>query len=181
VARGRRSGRRAAALLRLCTGSHHHAGCRKCRAEDVLQDWESVHHGPADLLKSLEIIGAIKNAREFDIISDTTMAREQVGKLELMVLLALLRVGHDAYGVPIAREIRDLGGQVSLGSVYAALDRLERKNFVSSSRGDPSPERGGRAKKFFQVTAKGMQEVQDSQRMLTSLWRNLAVLKGELA
>ncbi len=109
------------------------------------------------------------------------MAREQVGKLELMVLLALLRVGRDAYGVPIAREIRDLGSSISIGSVYAALDRLERKGYVSSALGDPSPERGGRAKKYFEITAKGIREVQDSRRMLTSLWRNLGVLKGELA
>jgi DNA-binding PadR family transcriptional regulator len=109
------------------------------------------------------------------------MTREQVGKLELMVLLALLRVGHDAYGVPIAEEIQELGGKVSIGSVYAALDRLERKGYVSSSLGDPSPERGGRAKKYFHVTAKGMREVHDSQRVLTNLWRNLAVPKGETA
>jgi DNA-binding PadR family transcriptional regulator len=109
------------------------------------------------------------------------MTKEQVGKLELMVLLALLRVGDDAYGVPIAEEIRELGAQVSIGSVYAALDRLERKGYVSSALGDPSPERGGRAKKYFQITAKGMREVQESQRILTSLWRNLSVLKGELA
>ena len=109
------------------------------------------------------------------------MTKEQVGKLELMVLLALLRVGHDAYGVPIAQEIHDSGSSVSIGSVYAALDRLERKGYVTSSLGDPSPERGGRAKKYFQITAKGMREVQDSQRILTTLWRNLSVLKGEWA
>lgn len=109
------------------------------------------------------------------------MTKEQVGKLELMVLLALLRVGHDAYGVPIAQEISDRGGKVSIGSVYAALDRLERKGYVSSSIGEPSPERGGRAKKYFHVTAKGVREVQESQRVLSGLWRNLTALKGELA
>src|SRR5713226_3420281 len=90
---------------------------------------------------------------------DTTMAKEQIGKLELMVLLALLRVGHDAYGVPIAHEISEIGAKISIGSVDAALDRLERKGYVSSSLGDPSPERGGRAKKYFRITAKGMREV----------------------
>jgi len=109
------------------------------------------------------------------------MPKEHVGKLELMVLLALMRVGHDAYGVPIAQEIIDIGGKVSIGSVYAALDRLERKGYVSSALGDPSPERGGRAKKFFHVTGKGVREVQESQRVLTSLWRNLTMVKGELA
>jgi len=98
-----------------------------------------------------------------------------------MVLLALMRVGHDAYGVPIAQQIIDIGGKVSIGSVYAALDRLERKGYVSSALGDPSPERGGRAKNFFHVTGKGVREVQESQRVLTSLWRNLTMVKGELA
>src|SRR5262252_4325173 len=110
------------------------------------------------------------------------MAKEYLGNLELMVLLSLIRVGDQAYGVPISREIeRRTGRDVALGSVYAALDRLERKGFVSSLLGDPTPERGGRAKKYFHITAKGMREVQESQRMLTSLWRNLAVLKGEYA
>src|ERR1043166_2029548 len=92
------------------------------------------------------------------------MPKEHVGKLELMVLLALMRVGHDAYGVPIAQQIIDIGGKGSIGSVYAALDRVERKGYVSSALGDPSPERGGRAKKFFHVTGKGVREVQESQR-----------------
>ena len=109
------------------------------------------------------------------------MAKEQVGKLELMVLLALLRVGHEPYGVPIAKEITDTGGKVSIGGVYAALDRLERKGYVSSSLGDRAPERGGRAKKHFHITAKGVSEVHESQRVLSDLWHNLTVLKEELA
>ncbi len=64
--------------------------------------------------------------------------------------------------------------------MYAALDRLERKGFVSSALGDPTPERGGRAKRFFRITARGVQEVRDAQRMLTNMWRNLSVLQEEL-
>jgi DNA-binding PadR family transcriptional regulator len=52
---------------------------------------------------------------------------------------------------------------------------------VSSVLGDPTPERGGRAKRYFQISAKGVREVRDAQRMLTNMWRNLAVLQGELA
>ena len=114
--------------------------------------------------------------------SSPTMAKEYLGNLELMVLLSLIRVGDQAYGVPISREIeRRTGRDVALGSVYAALDRLERKGFVSSVLGDPTPERGGRAKRYFQITAKGVREVRDAQRMLTNMWRNLSVLQGELA
>src|SRR5207237_10236088 len=111
-----------------------------------------------------------------------TMAKEYLGNLELMVLLSLIRVGDNAYGVPISHEIEQRTGRdVALGSVYAALDRLERKGYVTSTLGEPTPERGGRAKRYFQITAKGVKEVRDAQRMLTNMWRNLSVLQGELA
>jgi hypothetical protein len=72
------------------------------------------------------------------------MAKEHLGNLELMVLLALLRVQRGAYGVPISREIAEqTGREVAIGSVYAALERLERKGMVSSALGEPSAERGG--------------------------------------
>lgn len=106
------------------------------------------------------------------------MSRESLGNFELMVLLAILRVGEDAYGVPIARELEESGGKdVLLGSVYAALDRLEAKGLVSSRVGDPTPERGGRAKKYFKVTARGVREVRDAQRTLVKLWRGLPELQ----
>lgn len=101
------------------------------------------------------------------------MAKEYLGHLELMVLLALLRV-RNAYGVPISREIAEhTGREVAIGSVYAALERLQRKGLVSSALGEPSPERGGRAKRYFQITGKGVREVREAQRMLTNMWRNL--------
>lgn len=110
------------------------------------------------------------------------MSREALGNFELMVLLAILRVGEDAYGVPIARELEESSGkQVLLGSVYAALDRLQAKGFVSSRVGDPTPERGGRAKKYFKITVKGLREVRDTQRTLVSLWRGLPELRGDTA
>ena|SRR5579864_6227576 len=110
------------------------------------------------------------------------MSREALGNFELMVLLAVLRVGEDAYGVPIARELEDTGGrEVLLGSVYAALERLETKSLVVSRVGDPTPERGGRAKKYFKVTAKGLREVRETQRTLVRLWRGLPELQGGAA
>ena len=109
------------------------------------------------------------------------MAKEYLGNLELMVLLSLMRVGDNAYGVPISQEIEARTGRdVALGSVYAALDRLEKKGFVTSTLGDPTPERGGRAKRYVQISAKGVREVRDAQRMLTNMWKNLSVLQGEL-
>jgi DNA-binding PadR family transcriptional regulator len=69
------------------------------------------------------------------------MSREALGNFELMVMLAVLRIGEDAYGVPVARELEEATSRdVLLGSVYAALDRLETKGLVSSSIGDPTAE-----------------------------------------
>jgi PadR family transcriptional regulator, regulatory protein PadR len=104
------------------------------------------------------------------------------GEFELMVLLALIRLGDDAYGVPISREIEQRSErQVALGSVYAALERLEEKGLAASRLGDPTAERGGRAKRYFRVTEAGLREVRQTQRALISLWKGLPELKGEVA
>jgi len=106
------------------------------------------------------------------------MSREGLGNFELMVLLAVLRVGDDAYGVPIARELEETSGrEVLLGSVYAALERLEAKRLVKSRVGEPTSERGGRAKKYFQITARGVAEARATRKILTALWRNIPALQ----
>lgn len=108
--------------------------------------------------------------------------RAYVSTFELMVMLALARLGDDAYGVQIAAEIEGHSRRdVALGSVYAALDRLQTKGFATSQLGDPTPERGGRAKRYFRLTAKGVREARDAQRTLIGLWRGLPQLKGEPA
>ena len=107
------------------------------------------------------------------------MPRALLTDFELMILLAILRVGDDAYGVPIAREIEETGGRpVVVSAVYTALDRLEKNGLVASAMGDPTPERGGRAKRFFEVTARGVRAVKDTQRALTALWTNVPQLEG---
>jgi PadR family transcriptional regulator PadR len=100
--------------------------------------------------------------------------REYLGNFELMVLLAVMRVGEDAYGVPISREIEEQAGhQVAVASVYSALQRLEEKNLVSSRLGEATPERGGKAKKYFHLTTKGLRQVRSTHRTLTQLWDGL--------
>ncbi len=104
--------------------------------------------------------------------------RDYLTDFELMILLAVLRLGDEAYGVPVAREIETTGGRsVLLGAVYAALDRLEANGLISSELGASTPERGGRAKRFFQVTPVGLKSVQQTQRALTKLWSGLPQLK----
>src|SRR5271154_6438608 len=101
-------------------------------------------------------------------------SRSYLGECELMILLAVIRLGDDAYGVPISRELLETTGRdVALGSVYAALDRLERKELVSSTLGDPTPARGGRAKRYFRVTSKGIREAKMTKKALTGLWRGV--------
>jgi PadR family transcriptional regulator, regulatory protein PadR len=110
------------------------------------------------------------------------MAREYLTDFELMILLAILRVGENAYGLPIAREIEQTGGRtVLLSAIYPALERLEQMGLLTSSYGDPTPERGGRAKRFFKVTARGVKAVKDTQRAFTALWAGIPELKGRPA
>lgn len=108
--------------------------------------------------------------------------RSYFGEFELMVMLALMRLGENAYGVPICHEIEERGGrEVAVGSVYATLERLEEKGFVSSWLGEHTAERGGRAKKYFQATSKGRKEVRNTQRALMNLWNGLPELEREMA
>jgi PadR family transcriptional regulator len=98
-----------------------------------------------------------------------------------MTLLAVLRLDDHAYGVPIARELKmQTRHEVPLGSIYATLDRLEAKGLVHSHIGESTPERGGRAKKYFAVTPKGLREAQRSRRALIALWKGVPQLEGDL-
>jgi len=107
------------------------------------------------------------------------MTPRSLTDLEFMILLATMRMGDEAYGVQIARELEQTGGRtVLLGAVYATLDRLESMGLVRSTVGDPTPERGGRAKRYFRVTPAGIRAAKDTQNAFVSLWRNVPELKG---
>ena|SRR5690349_4747498 len=107
------------------------------------------------------------------------MSRESLGHFELLVLLAVLREGEDAYGVPIARAIEESTRKpVILASVYNTLERLEEKGLIRSTFGQPTRERGGRAKRYFAVTAAGLREVRSAKKALTILWRGVPVHEG---
>lgn len=107
------------------------------------------------------------------------MSRESLGHFELLVLLGLLRQGDEAYGVPIAQAIEESTGKpVILASVYNTLERLEEKGLVQSTVGLPTPERGGRAKRYFSITTSGLREVRAAKKALTMLWRGIPVHEG---
>lgn len=102
-----------------------------------------------------------------------------LSNFELMVMLAIIRIGDDAYGVSISNEIEETtGGEVLLGSVYDALARLENKGLISSALGEATAERGGRAKRHFRATSKGIRLVRDTQQSLMKLWKGLPQLRG---
>ena len=99
-----------------------------------------------------------------------------------MLLLALMRLGDDAYGVTIAQELEDqTGREVVVASVYATLERLQERRLVASRLGEATQERGGRAKRYFRITGAGLREVRDARRSLMNLWNGLPELRGEKA
>ena len=106
----------------------------------------------------------------------------RLGPFELVVLLALMQLKDEAYGLPIIGEIETrIGRGVAPGSVYAALGRLEEKGYVSSRLGAPTAERGGKAKRYFRITPAGVHEVDDVRRTLASLWHGLPPVLEESA
>ena len=108
----------------------------------------------------------------FFSIMEVMTRRSYLGELELMLLLTVIHLGDGAYGVPIACELESHRGRsVSVSSVYAALERLETKGSITSELGDPTPERGGKAKRYFRVTKEGLRQVRETRRVLTGLWR----------
>ena len=100
--------------------------------------------------------------------------RAYLTQTELMILLAIMRLKDEAYGVPISAEIlQRTGREVATASVYAILERLEDRGFVKSQLGEATAMRGGRAKTYFRVTTKGAGQVKETQHALQELWRGL--------
>jgi len=101
-----------------------------------------------------------------------------LGEFEQIVLLAILRLGDEAYGVTIRDEIRQRTGRSTTpGALYTTLDRLEQKGLVSSRLGDPTPERGGRAKRYYSVSAAGADAVERAQRSFQSMLEGLHIFR----
>ena len=101
------------------------------------------------------------------------MSRTDLGDMEHLVLLAILRLGKEAYGIPILDEVcARIGREVSRATVYVALKRLEQKGLLTSKLGDSTPERGGRAKRFFKLKPSGLKALRESREMFLGLWRD---------
>jgi len=97
--------------------------------------------------------------------------REHLGEFEQIVLLAVVRLGDSAYGVPIRREIeKRTQRSLTVGALYRTLDRLEGKGYLASWFSDPSPERGGRSKRYFRVEPLGVRALRHSREALAAMW-----------
>jgi PadR family transcriptional regulator, regulatory protein PadR len=105
-----------------------------------------------------------------------------LGQSEMLVLIAVLRLREEAYGVPISREISaEIGRDVAIAGIYSTLERLERSGLVKAETGEPTAVRGGRAKTYFAVTAEGLRQLRASQRILQKFWDGLPKLEGRRA
>jgi len=97
-----------------------------------------------------------------------------LGEFEQVVLLAILRLGDEAYAVSVWEEILQCTGRdVSRGSIYITLDRLETKGYLRSRLADPTPERGGRAKRYYALRPRAVEALKENRRALVALWRGL--------
>jgi PadR family transcriptional regulator, regulatory protein PadR len=100
--------------------------------------------------------------------------KEYLGHFEEIVLLAILQLKEDAYGAKIRQKVSEATERdVSIGAIYATLDRVERKGFISSWQGEATPERGGRAKRYFRVEGAGMQALNDTNARRNKLTAGL--------
>ncbi len=105
---------------------------------------------------------------------ETVAKGDLLGEFEHLILLAVLRLSDSAYGMSVRREIADRTGRdVSIGAVYATLDRLAAKGLVTSALSDPTPERGGRAKRSFHLTGAGIEAVNRTRRELSNMLEGL--------
>ena len=97
-----------------------------------------------------------------------------LGEFEQIVLLAILRLGEEAYAIPVREEIEGRTGRtVARGALYTALDRLEAKACLQSRMSDPLPERGGRSRRYYMVTPAGLEALRGARQALLALWKGV--------
>ena len=101
---------------------------------------------------------------------------DYLGEFEQLVMLALVRLGREGYGMTVRRELELTSGRsVSIGSVYATLDRLEAKGYLSSTLGEPEPVRGGRGRRTFRIEPDGLSALARSREVLARMWDGVRI------
>lgn len=108
------------------------------------------------------------------------MGRERLGEFEHQVLLAILRLGGEAYSVPLVLELEErTGREVSQSSVFIVLQRLEKKGLLSSRMDDSTKHETGRVRRYFELTPEAMIRLRDSRRDFVALWDGIATVLDE--
>ena len=112
------------------------------------------------------------------------MANKQtyLGEFEHFVLLSILHLENNAYGVTLRQQLKEsINRDVTLGALYSTIERLEKKGFITSKKGDTKPERGGKAKRLVNITAFGLKTLSDSKERLEIMWQNTQVWENTYA
>lgn len=102
---------------------------------------------------------------------------ELLSRTEEMILLAVIHLGSAAYGIAIRAYLEKvLGKSPSVGAIYVPLERLTKAGYLSSHAGEPTPERGGRSKRFYRVTPQGLAALQETEQLHDTLWAGIGDL-----
>ena len=105
-----------------------------------------------------------------------------LGTLELAALLTVSRLGDDAYGLAVRRDLTERTGRdYSVGAVYTTLQRLEDKGLLTSHFSDPLPVRGGRSRRHFTITSAGARALREAERIAVAMWAGVGSLRPRLA
>lgn len=103
--------------------------------------------------------------------------RDHLGEFEQLALLAVMRLGEDAHGARIQRELEDQAGrEASVSAIYITLTRLEEKGLVSSWMGKPTQVRGGKARRFFKVEPEGFSALEVARDRLLAMWEGIGTM-----
>ncbi len=99
---------------------------------------------------------------------------EILSRTEELILLAVWKLHGNAYGITIRKHLKDVAElNFSIGGIYVPLDRLVRKGYLTTKQGDPTPQRGGMSKRFYELTPDGMQALNDVKKVNAAMWNDL--------
>ena len=102
------------------------------------------------------------------------MGKYLLGEFEHLVLLSILKLDDEAYGVSVTKDLQERTGKsVAQAATYLTLRRLEEKGWISGAEGEATARRGGRVKRYYRLTAEGMEKVTESREMLMSMWADI--------
>lgn len=105
-----------------------------------------------------------------------TEKQKFLGEFEQFVLLACIQLGNNAYGASLRQLLHDeISRDVAIGALYSTLERLEKKGMVTSKFGEATAERGGKPKRFFEVTAKGQEALKRARNAMNTLWQGISI------